>query len=233
MVNFIFMLTHHDVTVPNAIEVFKEIQDTEVTCVGFKDVGLTLHEMNILVDLMRKKGKTIFFEVVSENKEDAIKSAKNAMTLDVDYLIGGKYIEETLRLLKGRVRYMPYVGRVLGHPCQLSGEIDEIVTDARRAEDLGVDGVTLLAYRYSGEAHKLIESVKNAVNIPIIVAGNVDSFERIREVINLGVWGFTIGGAIFEKKFASKGDIREQLTMVIREIRRLKNQIIADACFRK
>ena len=129
------MLTHHDVTVPNAIEVFKEIQDTEVTCVGIKDIGLTLHETNILFDLMRKKGKKIFFEVVSENKEDAIQSAKNAMTLDVDYLVGGKYVEETLRLLKGRVRYMPYVGRVLGHPCQLSGEIDEIVADARRAED--------------------------------------------------------------------------------------------------
>ncbi len=30
MTNFIFMLTHNDVTVPNALEVFEEIENTEV-----------------------------------------------------------------------------------------------------------------------------------------------------------------------------------------------------------
>lgn len=42
MVNFIFMLTHHDVTIPNAVEVFKQTRDTGVKYVGFKDVGLSI-----------------------------------------------------------------------------------------------------------------------------------------------------------------------------------------------
>jgi phosphoribosylformimino-5-aminoimidazole carboxamide ribonucleotide (ProFAR) isomerase len=44
-----------------------------------------------------------------------------------------------------------------------------------------------------------MKSVKNAVKIPIIVAGNINGFERIGEVTELDIWGFTIGGAIFLK----------------------------------
>lgn len=54
------MLTYNYVTVPNAIEVFKEIQDTEVTHIGFKDAGLPIRELRTLVALMRDAGKVIF-----------------------------------------------------------------------------------------------------------------------------------------------------------------------------
>lgn len=219
MTNFIFMLTRNDVTVPNAVEVFKEIQDTEVTCVGFKDIGLPLEELRTLVGLMRKKGKIIFLEVVSENKKEAMRSVENAMALDVDYLIGGTYIEQTLRLLKDKIRFMPYIGKVVGHPCMLRGKLKEIVGDAKRVEGLGVAGINLLAYRYDGDADQLMISVKSAVDISIIVAGSINNFERIRKVTELGMWGFAIGGAIFEKKFAPEGDLEDQITAVIREVR--------------
>jgi len=42
----IFMLTHHDRTVPNALEVFEEIKDTGIQNVGFKDVGLPFEELS-------------------------------------------------------------------------------------------------------------------------------------------------------------------------------------------
>jgi 2,4-dienoyl-CoA reductase-like NADH-dependent reductase (Old Yellow Enzyme family) len=220
MVNFIFMLTHNDVTVPNAIEVFNMIKDTEVSCVGFKDKGLTFRRMESLVDLMKKEGKIIFFEVVSENKEDAMRSAKRAVALNVDYLIGGTYVEEMLQVLKDKIRYMPYIGRVVGHPCLLRGKLDEIVAEAKRVEDLGAAGINLLAFRWDGDAYKLVKSVKNVVHIPIIVAGSINSFEKIRKVIDLKVWGFTMGGAVFEKRFCSEGDLKDQITSVIKEIRR-------------
>jgi len=222
MTNFIFMLTHNDLTVSNAVEVFKETRDTGVTCVGFKDTGLSLEEQRTLVGLMRRKGKTIFFEVVSENKEAAMRSIKNAIALKIDYLIGSTYIEQTLRLLKGRITFMPYVGKVAGHPCMLRGKIEEIIADAKRAEGLGVAGINLLAYRYDGDADQLIESVKKAVTIPIIVAGSINSFERIRKVAEIGMWGFTVGGAIFERKFAPEGDLRDQVTAVIEYVKKFK-----------
>jgi len=216
------MLTRNDVTVPDAVEVFKEIRDTGVTFVGFKDVGLPLRELRTLVSLVRKEGKIIFLEVVSENKEEAMRSVRKAIALDVDYLIGGTYVEQTLRLLKGKMRFMPYIGKVVGHPCMLRGSIQEIVGDAKRAEDLGVDGINLLAYRYVGDADQLMASVKSAVDTPVIVAGSVNSFERIRKVTELGMWGFTIGTAIFEKRFAPDGDLRKQITAVLRGVKRFR-----------
>jgi len=216
------MLTRNDVTVPDAVEVFKEIRDTGVTFVGFKDVGLPLRELRTLVSLVRKEGKIIFLEVVSENKEEAMRSVRKAIALDVDYLIGGTYVEQTLRLLKGKMRFMPYIGKVVGHPCMLRGSIQEIVGDAKRAEDLGVDGINLLAYRYVGDADQLMASVKSAVDTPVIVAGSVNSFERIRKVTELGMWGFTIGTAIFEKRFAPEGDLRKQITAVLRGVKRFR-----------
>lgn len=218
------MLTYNDVTVPNAIEVFKEIQDTEVTHIGFKDVGLPIQKLWTLVALIRDAGKVIFLEVVSETKEDAMRFVKKAIDLEVDYLIGGTYVEQSLQLLKDRIRFMPYIGKVVGHPCLLRGSVEEIVNDAKRVKALGADGINLLAYRYDGDANNLMTSVKHAVDLPIVVAGSVDSFERIRRVKELAMWGFTIGTAIFEKKFVSDGNLRDQLAAVIRETERPRRQ---------
>lgn len=119
---------------------------------------------------------------------------------------------------------MPYIGKVVGHPCLLRGSVEEIVNDAKRVKALGADGINLLAYRYDGDANNLMTSVKHAVDLPIVVAGSVDSFERIRRVKELAMWGFTIGTAIFEKKFVSDGNLRDQLAAVIRETERPRRQ---------
>ena len=42
MTEFIFMLTHHDVTVPNALEVIERIKDTGLRFIGCKDIGLAI-----------------------------------------------------------------------------------------------------------------------------------------------------------------------------------------------
>jgi len=219
MVNFIFMLTHNDVTVPNAVKVFKQTRDTGVKYVGFKDMGLSMKEMRVLVNLMKKEEKKVFFEVVTGNREGALQSVRNAMNLDVDYLIGCTYVEETLQLLKGKIRFMPYIGEVVGHPCMLRGKIEKIVDHAKRVERLGVSGINLLAYRYYNDVEHLLKSVKNAVDIPIIVAGGIDSFQRIRKIKELDMWGFTVGSAIFENKFAPKGDLRGQIMAVVEEVK--------------
>lgn len=43
--NIIIMLTHHDMTVKNAIEVFDSCKDLPVQFWGFKDVGLEREKM--------------------------------------------------------------------------------------------------------------------------------------------------------------------------------------------
>src|SRR5208283_3199398 len=44
---FIFMLTHHDVTIPNALQVFDEVKDTGLKCIGCKDIGLNIDQYSI------------------------------------------------------------------------------------------------------------------------------------------------------------------------------------------
>ena len=212
------MLTKNDLTIQDAPEVFEEIKNTGVRHIGFKDIGLPLERLKVLVQKMKSKGMKTYLEVVSESEEANIRSVKSALELGVDNLIGGTFVEETMKLFRGaRPKYFPYVGKIVGHPCLLRGTIDEIVADGRRKELLGIDGINLLAYRYDGDVEKLTSSLAKAVKIPIIVAGSIDSFERVRKMIQLKVAGFTIGGAILDKKFVPNGSLAEQVTAVLRE----------------
>lgn len=216
MAKFIFMLTRGDVTVPNALDVAKEILGSRVEFVGFKDIGLKREEYGELLGILRRGGKKVFLEVVSGSKESALRSAEMAKELGVDYLIGGTYFEETMEAIEGSgIKYFPYVGRVYGHPCLLGGTVEEIVEDARAKEAGGADGVNLLAYRYEGDPVALMRAVIGAVDIPVLVAGSINSLERVREVAGLGAWAFTIGGAIFEGRFSPNGTIGAQIEAVL------------------
>jgi thiamine monophosphate synthase len=219
MTRFIFMLTHNDVTVPDAIEVFEGVKDAGVPFVGFKDVGLPFEEMRALVNTIKGEGGIIFFEAVSLAEEGCIRSVDAAVKLGVDYFIGGTYLESALKQLRSKgIKYFPYVGRAVGHPCLLRGSIEEVVGGVRKAAASGVDGINLLAYRYNDDVGGLLTSVKSAVDIPLIVAGSIDSFERINRVVGLGVWGFTIGSAIFERKFSKDLSIAGQIKAIMAAI---------------
>jgi len=54
--------------------------------------------------------------------------------------------------------------------------------------------------------------------VPLIVAGNVVNFDQIKELKQNGVWAFTIGGAILEKKFLTDGTNREQILAVLKSL---------------
>ena len=218
------MLTHDDV--PNAIEVFEEVKDTIVSLVGFKDIGLPFEKMRKLVNITKKEEeRDVLFEAVNLTKEGCLRSVDTAIKLGVDYFIGGIYLKPILKLLRSNgIKYFPYVGRVVGHPCLLRGSIQDVVGDARESAASGVDGINLLAYRYNGDVDRLMDSVKSAVDIPVIVAGDINSFERINKVVRRGVWGFTIGSAIFERKFSTSRSIADQLTAVMADVERAKEK---------
>jgi hypothetical protein len=216
MTNPIIMLTKGDLTIPDAVEVFHSIKDTGVSHIGFKDRGLSPEKLKELAEIIRKENIKIYFEIVSETKEDTLKSAQMALELDADYLIGGKYVEDVLPVVKNRIKYYPYAGKVVGHPCMLEGEIEEIIDEAVEFMASGVDGINLLAYRYQGSAEKLITALKK-VDLPIIVAGNIDSREKIRFLIKSDISAFTVGTALFDKKFAPEKTMQEQIEAVIEE----------------
>jgi hypothetical protein len=214
---FIFMLTHSDRTVPNARAVYDEIRSTAVRYVGFKDIGLPISELRALAGAIRADGREVMLEVVSEDPADELRSIGAALEIGVDWLLGGTHPDEALEIIAGTpVRYCPFPGRVIGHPSQLRGTIDEIAADAAALTARpGVHGLDLLAYRYDGDVEALTAAVDARASGPVIAAGSVDSLERIAALARIGVWGFTIGGAIFDGRFAGAPSIPAQIETVL------------------
>jgi hypothetical protein len=221
---FIFMLTRNDQTVPDALEVYDTLRDTGLRYVGFKDIGLPPAQLRELADRMRADGREVFLEVVSERMEDELRSVRAAFDIGVDWLMGGTHPDEACAILDrlggppgspGRPRYCPFPGRVVDHPSILQGTVEEIAGSAR---DLtarpGVHGLDLLAYRWTegGDAVPgLVRAVVDAASGPVIAAGSVDSAERIGALTDAGAWAYTIGGAIFDHKLPAGPSVREQV----------------------
>jgi len=199
MIEFIFMLTRDDKTLGDARDVYASTADSGVRHVGCKDVGLPLVELQGLMSDIKANGHTTHLEVVSESEEATLASARAAAAIGPDYVIGGTLIEPVQQILAGTgIKFFPYVGQIVGHPCLLRGSIADIAEDARRAEALGVDGINLLAYRYDGDVDALVEAVVDATSLPVIAAGSVDSAARINALEERGVWAFTIGTAALD-----------------------------------
>ena len=212
MIEFIFMLTRDDVTLSDAREVYASVAGTGLRHVGCKDVGLPRDELAALMDDIRSNGHTTYLEVVSETAEATLESARAAAEIRPDNLIGGTLIEPVQEILAGTgVKFWPYVGQIVGHPCLLRGSIDEIVADAEHAASLGVDGINLLAYRYDGDVDALVQAVVAATDLPVICAGSVDSAARIRALEACGAWGFTIGTAALDGVLVEGAPLSGQL----------------------
>ena len=217
MTEFVFMLTHSDRTVANARAVYDEIRDCDLRYVGFKDIGLPIESLKELAAAIRADGREVMLEVVSEAKDDELRSVRAALEIGVDWLLGGTHPDEALDIIaNANVRYCPFPGRVIGHPSLLRGTIDEIASDADRLTSMpGVHGLDLLAYRYDGDVEALTTAVNERAHGPVIAAGSVDSLERIAALVRIGVWGFTIGGAIFDGRFAGAPSIPAQIDAVL------------------
>jgi hypothetical protein len=217
---FIFMLTRDDRTVANAFDAYDEVRDTDLRYIGFKDIGLSVDRLAELAARMRADGREVMLEVVSEAAEDEIRSIRAAIDVGVDWVLGGTHPEAALPALEGRsLRYCPFPGRVIGHPSLLRGTIEEIAESARTLTAMpGVHGLDLLAYRFDGPVDELVPAVVAASSGPVIAAGSVDSLERIRALQAGGVWGFTIGGAIFDGRLPGgpglAGQVREVLAAI-------------------
>jgi len=213
---FIFMLTRNDETLADAREVYASVAAAGVRHFGCKDVGLPRNELEALLSDIESNGHTSYLEVVSESDEATLASARAAAEIQPDYLIGGTLIEPVQEIIAGTgIKFFPYVGRVVGHPCLLRGSIQEIADDARRVEALGVDGVNLLAYRYNGDVEALVDAVVSNTSLPVIAAGSVDSVERIRALAHHGVWAFTIGTAALDGVLRPEKPLQAQLELAL------------------
>ncbi|HUZ55440.1 MAG TPA: hypothetical protein VMU94_23285 [Streptosporangiaceae bacterium] len=218
MIEFVFMLTHHDRTVDRPLDVYRGIRHCGLRYVGFKDIGATVAELREVCDQAHADGLEVMLEVVSTTIQDELRSIAAAAEIGVDWVLGGTHPRDGLAVLAGsKARYCPFPGTVVGHPSVLHGEIAEIAESARAITALdGVYGLDLLAYRHpTADVAELTRAVVQASAGPVIAAGSVATVEQIATLDAAGAWGFTIGGAIFEGRLPGGPAIDGQIRAVL------------------
>jgi hypothetical protein len=240
VIEFVFMLTHHDRTVDDPAGVYEQVRGSGLRYVGFKDIGATVAQLRDVCDRAHADGLEVMLEVVSTTREEELRSVAAATEIGVDWLLGGTHPEDGLKILNEggagggappgggadaggaagnlRPRYCPFPGTVVGHPSVLRGDIAQIAEDGRRITALeGVFGLDLLAYRHeSADAAELTRAVARAASGPVIAAGSVASTAQITALEAAGAWGFTIGGAIFEGRLPGGPSVAGQVAEVLR-----------------
>jgi hypothetical protein len=173
--------------------------------IGFKDVGVdkpTLVELNRRIQAL---GATSYMELVSTGAEACVDSARLAAEIGVHRLMGGVEPRGIIDALAGTgVAYFPFVGRPEGHPTRLGGTPEEVAADCREVEALGCAGVDLLAYRATdADPLDLVRAAREALAGILVVAGSVDSPDRIRALASCGADLFTVGTAALTGSFST------------------------------
>ena len=212
------MLTLGDRTVENCLEVFDSISDTGLEHVGFKDIGVDRATLAELQGRIKATGAVSYMEVVSTTTEACLDSARIALDLGVDRLLGGFEVAATMALLAGSgIAYYPFPGRPEGHPTRLHGSPAEVAADCARMEQAGCAGADLLAYRaVDAEPLALVEAARAALSGALIVAGSIDTPDQIQALAAVGVDAFTIGTAAFEGSFSpGKEGLRAQIEDIL------------------
>lgn len=211
--NLIVMLTHNDKTVKNSFKIFEECRNSKAKLWGFKEKPLPVDEMKKLYKYMKKCGKMTFLEVVEYTEKEGLEGAKLAVECGCDILMGTVFFDSINKFCKSNnLKYMPFVGKVTQRPSILEGDINEIIAEAKEYQKKGVYGFDLLGYRYVGDAVELNKKFVEEIEIPVCLAGSINSYMRLDEVKNVKPWAFTIGSAFFENKF--DGTFKEQINKV-------------------
>lgn len=211
--DLVVMLTYNDFTSEDAEKIFEECKDTKAKYWGFKEKPISKERMKKLYSRMKECDKTTFMEVVAYTPEEGLAGAMIAAECGCDVLMGTKFHQEIADFCKTHnIKYMPFVGEIEGRPSVLTGEIDDIIAEAREAIANGAYGIDLLGYRYVGDARKLISRLVKETDAPVCVAGSIDTYERLDEIKESNPSTFTIGSAFFENKF--NGDFADQINKV-------------------
>jgi hypothetical protein len=216
--DFVFMLTRADQTVPDCLRVLEEIRPVGLTHIGFKDVGVPPPVLRELVAGIRAQGATTYMEVVSTSAEASLNSARVARDIGVERLLGGTQVDEVLAILAGSgTTYHPFPGKPVGHPTKLGGSPADVEADCRRFAAKGCAGVDLLAYRATeAEPIELVKAARRGTPGYLLVAGSVATPAQIRALKAAGADAFTVGSAAFDGSFLpTHGSLRSQLEAIL------------------
>lgn len=216
--DFIFMLTRDDRTVENGLAVLDEVAESGLGHIGFKDIGADLPTLRNLAARIQELGAVSYLEVVSTGAMESLQSARTAVEIGVDRLLGGTEVEATLDVLVGSgIEYYPFPGFPVGHPTDLAGQPADVSAHCTDFMAKGCAGADLLAYRATdADPLALVRAARGALGAgKLIVAGSIANPGQIADLAAAGVDAFTIGSAIFDGSFSPE---REGIAPRIRDV---------------
>jgi hypothetical protein len=180
--------------------------------------GLYTRSRISLAERIQRARAISYLEVVSTTPETVEKSLATARDLGIDRILGGTDIDAAERILGDLSRYYPFPGRPVGHPTKLKGSAALVTEHCRQACRRGCGGVDLLAYRATeADPLDLVLAAGTAMDGGrLIIAGSVNSRERISALKRAGADAFTIGSAVFDGSFSPrKGALRSQIRDIL------------------
>lgn len=215
----IIMLTHNDVTVPNAIELFEECKDLPVTDWGVKDIGMNDDDLIKIGKLMKASGKHTSYEIVEFSEASYERAAELAVKGEYSRVTCGDFNQKLSdTLTKHGIYYLPSNGRLVhvpepDGPVQLVSDKDEILAISRHALTHGATGLICPLYRsnlYDGDS--LLSWLRAEFpDVYLCCAGSVSSYERIKLVSETGFDAFTTGTALFDEVYVKNGCFQANL----------------------
>ena len=218
------MLTRNDATVENALDFVEIARPLGLKHIGFKDVGADSGLLRRLTAAIREAGASPWMEIVSTTREAELQAVELGRDLGVAMLMGGVHVEEALKILDGSAtRYLPFAGAPSGHPTRLGGSALKVEAQCRAFARQGCAGVDILAYRATeAEPLDLVAACRRGLldQGAVVVAGSVNSAERIAAVRAAGADAFTIGTAAIDGSYApGAGPLAAQLQAVLADCR--------------
>ncbi len=212
--HFILMLTERDVTIPDAIEVYETVTGTGLHYVAFKDVGADRGMLEDLTAAVNEDGLLTLLEIadVTEAGQDA--GVDLALQLGVDIIVG-TWRPESAAVIESvkQSAYFPFLGSLSGSPLQLQGSPADLAAQmSELAANAGVAGAVLMPYRQKEHSpDELMPSVIRAADLPILIAGGVESSEQIMAIDRAGAWGFTMGAGALKLRHEDAGSVRRKV----------------------
>lgn len=212
--HFILMLTERDVTIPDAMEVYKTVTGSGLHYIAFKDAGADRNMLEDLTAAAHEDGLLTLLEIVDVTEAGQDAGVDLALQLGVDIIIGTWRPRSAAAI--GSVKqpaYFPFLGSLSGSPLQLRGSpADLAVHTSELAANAGVAGAVLMPYRQKDHSpDEIMLSVIRTADLPILIAGGVCSNEQIMAIHRAGAWGFTMGAEALKFRHEDPGSVRRKV----------------------
>jgi len=219
MINFVFMLTHSDSTIPGAIDYVEPLAATGLRYTRFQ--GCRGRPADTSARSRRWPRTPAWRRCSGRLGQPRGRGAIGPGCAGRRSRLDPRRYEPGRRpaLLEGAdVRYCPFPGRVVGHPSVLEGSIEEIAASAATltARPGRLRARPVSAYRHStADIADLTRAVVDASAGPVIAAGSVTSAEQIDTLAAAGAWASPSGSAIFDGLLPGAPDVAAQVRAVL------------------